>query len=425
MPLLLDAKPADAAAVELRSRNCIEIGLVNNMPDAALEATERQFVELIRAATTDSVVRLRLYSLPDVPRGDRGRQEIAARYRDVSELWNSHLDGLVVTGTEPRAADLKDEPYWPTLAKLVDWARDNTTSAVWSCLAAHAAVLHIDGIERRALAQKQFGIFDCKVTQAHPLTKGAGPRVRVPHSRCNDLPEAALASAGYRLLTRSAAAGVDAFTRAERGFFRAIRNTTATRCCANTGATLAASSAANATTIRPRRRAISMTPRPRPPTIFARGRRMSVVRACWPISRCAFSKPALKAPGIGPPSASIKIRCAILKRALSSGDKWRPPGGARGRRAGRASACVRRRTGRAEATTSFQPIVFISASGRDPRGKGIFTSPDRGDRLRSVALNSPILPFFGVRPLNGWPDDFTGVTPCQNRSVFPLLRTLS
>jgi len=216
MPLLLDTKPADAAAVELRSRNCIEIGLVNNMPDAALEATERQFVELIRAATTDSVVRLRLYSLPDVPRGERGRQEIAARYRDVSELWNSHLDGLVVTGTEPRAADLKDEPYWPTLAKLVDWARDNTTSAIWSCLAAHAVVLHIDGIERRPLAQKQFGIFDCKVTQAHPLTKGAGPRLRVPHSRCNDLPEAALASAGYRLLTRSAAAGVDAFTREER-----------------------------------------------------------------------------------------------------------------------------------------------------------------------------------------------------------------
>ncbi len=217
MPLLLDAKPADAAAIELRSRNCIEIGLVNNMPDAALEATERQFVELIRAATTDSVVRLRLYALPDVPRGERGRLETAARYRDVSELWNSHLDGLVVTGTEPRAAHLKDEPYWPTLARLIDWARDNTTSAIWSCLAAHAAVLHTDGIERRPLAQKQFGVFDCRVTQAHLLTRGAGPRLRVPHSRCNDLPEAALASAGYRLLTRSAAAGIDAFTRAERG----------------------------------------------------------------------------------------------------------------------------------------------------------------------------------------------------------------
>jgi homoserine O-succinyltransferase/O-acetyltransferase len=216
MPLLLDTTPADAAAIELRSRNCIEVGLVNNMPDAALEATERQFVALIRAASTDAVVRLRLYALPDVPRGDRGRLEMASRYRDVSELWDSRLDGLIVTGTEPRAADLREEPYWPTLAKLVDWARDNTASAIWSCLAAHAAVLHADGIERRPLAQKQFGVFDCRVTQAHPLTKGTGTRLRVPHSRCNDLPEAALASAGYRLLTRSVAAGVDAFTRAEK-----------------------------------------------------------------------------------------------------------------------------------------------------------------------------------------------------------------
>jgi homoserine O-succinyltransferase len=40
--------------------------------------------------------------------------------------------------------------------------------------------------------------------------------VRVPHSRYNDLPEAALASSGYRLLTRSASAGVDAFARSEK-----------------------------------------------------------------------------------------------------------------------------------------------------------------------------------------------------------------
>ena len=216
MPLLLDTTPTAAAAVELRRRNCIEIGLVNNMPDAALDATERQFVELIRAATTDVVVRLRLYALPGVPRGERGRQETASRYRDVSELWDSHLDGLVVTGTEPRAADLRNEPYWPMLAKLVDWARDNTASAIWSGLAAHAAVLHSDGIERRPLAQKQFGVFDCRVGRAHPLINGTGTRLRVPHSRYNDLPEPALASAGYRVVTRSAAAGVDAFVRAER-----------------------------------------------------------------------------------------------------------------------------------------------------------------------------------------------------------------
>jgi len=35
----------------------------------------------------------------------------------------------------------------------------------------------------------------------------------------------------------------------------------------------------------------------------------------------------------------------------------------------------------------------------DPREGGIFASLDRGMHLRSVALNSPILRFLGVRPL--------------------------
>jgi len=38
--------------------NCIDIGLVNNMPDAALKATERQFLTLLDAAADGMVVRL-------------------------------------------------------------------------------------------------------------------------------------------------------------------------------------------------------------------------------------------------------------------------------------------------------------------------------------------------------------------------------
>ncbi len=220
MPLLLDTARSGsaAAAVALRSANGINIGLINNMPDVALEATERQFIELIRAATSKAVVCLKLFSIPEGPRADDVRRDLARRYRDVSELWDTRLDGLIVTGTEPRALSLEDEPYWEALSTIVDWARDNTASTIWSCLAAHAAVLHADGIERRPLADKQCGVFDCDLVAVHPMTTGVAPRLRVPHSRWNDLPEPALASCGYRLLTRSAAAGVDMFAREERRF---------------------------------------------------------------------------------------------------------------------------------------------------------------------------------------------------------------
>ena len=59
------------APVEFRESdaNCLEIGLINNMPDAALEATERQFVALLEAAAEGLVVRLTLYGLGDRNRG--------------------------------------------------------------------------------------------------------------------------------------------------------------------------------------------------------------------------------------------------------------------------------------------------------------------------------------------------------------------
>ena len=197
--------------------NCIDIGLVNNMPDAALAATERQFRALLDAAADGIVVRLRLFALPDVPRSEMGRAHVSA-YADIAELRDNRIDGLIVTGTEPQATNLKEEPYWRHLAALVDWAEEHTYSTVWSCLAAHAAVLHLNGIERRRLANKRFGVFDCACASDHPLTAPAPLRVRMPHSRWNDLPEDALLSAGYRVLLRSAA-GVDAFVKERQSLF--------------------------------------------------------------------------------------------------------------------------------------------------------------------------------------------------------------
>jgi homoserine O-succinyltransferase len=133
-------------------------------------------------------------------------------------VWDTHLDGLIVTGTEPRAPNLRDEPYWASLARLVDWAEERTHSTVWSCLAAHAAVLHLDGIGRRPLGSKRFGVFECARVSDHPLTAAAPSRLRMPHSRWNDLPEDALQACGYRVLSRSDA-GVDAFMKQRHSLF--------------------------------------------------------------------------------------------------------------------------------------------------------------------------------------------------------------
>ena len=195
---------------------CLDIGLINNMPDAALDATERQFRALLGAAADDVAMHLTLYSLPEVLRTDFGRRQVS-RYSSIDDLWVRHHDGLIVTGTEPRAADLKDEPYWESLTRVLEWAECHTYSTILSCLAAHAGILHFDGIERRPLGDKRFGVFECVSVSDHPLTAEAPARLQMPHSRFNEIPEEALRRCGYRVLTRSDDAGVDAFVKKRNG----------------------------------------------------------------------------------------------------------------------------------------------------------------------------------------------------------------
>jgi homoserine O-succinyltransferase len=206
------------AATRFREPTCIDIGLINNMPDAALDATVRQFRALLGAAADDMVVRLILYTLPEVPRTDFGRRQVSG-YSDIRDLWDSHLDALIVTGAEPREADLEDEPYWESLTRVLEWAESHTYSTILSCLAAHAGIRHIDGIARRPLGGKRFGVFECARVSDHPLTAAAPRRLRMPHSRWNEIPEEALLACGYRVLTRSEDAGVDAFVKQRKSLF--------------------------------------------------------------------------------------------------------------------------------------------------------------------------------------------------------------
>ena len=199
--------------------HCLDIGLVNNMPDKALRSTARQFARLLSAASDGFLVRLSHYALPDVPRSDFGRHHIRTRYFSVESLWNSCLDGLIVTGTEPRTTILTDEPYWGSLAKVLDWADRSTHSTILSCLAAHAGVLHFDGIRRCRLDDKCFGIFESKRVSDHRLTAGSPFHFPMPHSRWNYIPESELSGAGYLPLTRLHAGGVDSFIRQRKSLF--------------------------------------------------------------------------------------------------------------------------------------------------------------------------------------------------------------
>ncbi|MFZ2058714.1 MAG: homoserine O-succinyltransferase [Acidimicrobiales bacterium] len=184
----------------------IDIAFVNNMPDSAFEETEQQFIGMLESAAHemgDTEVHFNRYVLPGLERSEAIERRCARDYRAVDHLYDDRADGLIVTGTEPLTGDLRTESYWGALAELFGWAEGSVASALLSCLAAHAAALLFDGIERETLPAKCSGIFVQSIRTDHPLTEGLGELVHMPHSRLNDLPSALLQADGYSNLIES------------------------------------------------------------------------------------------------------------------------------------------------------------------------------------------------------------------------------
>ncbi len=186
----------------------LTIAIVNNMPDAALRATERQFA----AVFADQPVRLRYHALPGILRTAAGQAHVTT-YAAFDALVEDPPDGMIVTGLAPRLGPLQTEPWWPALARLADWAERRAVPTLWSCLAAHAAVLHLDGVARRPLPARAHGVYAAVRVKDDPLLAGLPTEWRVPHSRWNEVPSDSLEAAGYRVLAVAEGAGADVFAR--------------------------------------------------------------------------------------------------------------------------------------------------------------------------------------------------------------------
>lgn len=187
----------------------LTVAIVNNMPDTALAATERQFTRLVSEATQGKAD-VALYYLPGVPRSAQAQAILGERYRPVTALYRIGADAVIVTGNEPRAARLDQEPYWTEMAALIDWAAQSPSHSLWSCLAAHAAALRLDGIERRRLAQKKSGVLKSNVlSRGQPLPAA----LSVCHSRMNELPKDVLVQHGYEIVAEAPGGNVDIFAK--------------------------------------------------------------------------------------------------------------------------------------------------------------------------------------------------------------------
>jgi homoserine O-succinyltransferase len=176
---------------------------VNNMPDGAFDATERQFLDLLETSSGAKVIEVRRYAVEGVPRGERVAARIAEMYSPTSDIYIDPPDLLIVTGSNPLEHEIRDEPYWAELSELISWSSDNVSCVVLSCLSAHAALAIFDGLERVHLASKCAGVFTQHVDVAHPLSVGLDKEILLPHSRWSTVATDEVRSAGYHIALES------------------------------------------------------------------------------------------------------------------------------------------------------------------------------------------------------------------------------
>ncbi len=182
----------------------LHIGLLNMMPDAALQATERQFIHLVGSSNPIAQFFVYPFSIPELNRDDRASAHIQEHYFEFADLAEQGLDALIITGANVIQPSLQAEAFWDPLMDIVRWAESNVASTFCSCLATHALVKHYHDIDRVHQARKIWGVYSHRATRPdHPILRDVNTRFEAPHSRHNDVSRQQFEAAGCHVLADS------------------------------------------------------------------------------------------------------------------------------------------------------------------------------------------------------------------------------
>lgn len=186
----------------------LHIGLLNMMPDAAIKATERQFFRLVGDSNPIAQFYMHPFTLKELQRGPEIQAHLDQYYESFEQIRADGLDALIITGANVTHTDLSREPFWEPLIEVIDWALENVTSTLCSCLATHAVLHFRYNLKRYPLPAKRWGVFKHQVkNKKHPLVSDVNTCFDVPHSRFNEISREQLEGAGLHILVDSEEAG--------------------------------------------------------------------------------------------------------------------------------------------------------------------------------------------------------------------------
>lgn len=176
-------RSADAKAQSIRPLN---IGLLNIMPEAVRERTEAEWLRIIGQSPLQVHPHFVWFDQFNRSQGSEHRSQF---YHSFSEIQQTGLDGLIITGDNQENRSFEEVAYKQELEALIFWAERNVASILCSCWAAHYVAETRFGIARQMKEEKIFGVFSHQRSSLdHPLAPGLDDRFLMPHSRFGDIP---------------------------------------------------------------------------------------------------------------------------------------------------------------------------------------------------------------------------------------------
>lgn len=191
-----------AAAQDIRP---LRIAILNLMPTKI--ATETQLIRLL--SNTSLQIELTLLGTETYRATHISEEHMESFYQSFSAVSHKKFDGLIITGAPVENLEFADVAYWDELCAILDWSRKNVYSTLHICWAAQAGLYRHYGIEKHALSEKLFGVFEHEaVCPRHPLLRGFDETFLAPHSRHTTVREADIeACPQLDILARSEMAG--------------------------------------------------------------------------------------------------------------------------------------------------------------------------------------------------------------------------
>lgn len=192
-----------AASQEIRP---MQVAILNLMPNKI--ETEVQILRML--SNTPLQVNIEFLRIHKNVSKNTPEEHLQNFYHLFDDIKHKQYDGLIITGAPLALLDYSQVKFWDKICEVFDWAEQNVTSTMFSCWAAHAALYHHYGLNRKLREEKLSGVFQHKpLDDKEPLTRGFDENFNVPHSRYGYIDKVDYESIPeIQILAESADAGV-------------------------------------------------------------------------------------------------------------------------------------------------------------------------------------------------------------------------